>query len=183
MAEQVKQVSYKVRLKDVTFTRGSKPMSNLLWCDKVPKAKHNKPAKLNGVLLSDVQVFHQLWCCDTWASVHYPLRTASSCAILHMSVREAKSNTTSSHLTNRPLPLPNRLFTCYHWFMTDTAPNRSALITALYNEYKFLCHDDFDPEVDPTPDEYLLMLQHLSDDELIFEASADDINEFLTNWQ
>ena len=67
--------------------------------------------------------------------------------------------------------------------MTDTAPNRSALITALYNEYKFLCHDDFDPEVDPTPDEYLLMLQHLSDEELIFEASADDINEFLTNWQ
>ena len=60
MAEQVKQVSYKVRLKDVTFTRGSKPMSNLLWCDKVPKAKRNKPAKLNGVLLSDVQVFHIL---------------------------------------------------------------------------------------------------------------------------
>jgi hypothetical protein len=66
--------------------------------------------------------------------------------------------------------------------MTDTAPNRSALITALYNEYKFLCHDDFDPDVDPTPDEYLLMIQHLSDDELIFEASADDINEFISSY-
>ena len=66
--------------------------------------------------------------------------------------------------------------------MTDTPVNRSALITALYNEYKFLCHDDFDPEVDPTPDEYLLMLQHLSDDELVNEASSDDINEFITNY-
>jgi hypothetical protein len=48
----------RVRLKDVTFTRGSKPIRTLLWCDTVPKAKRNKPAKLNGVLLSDVQVFH-----------------------------------------------------------------------------------------------------------------------------
>ena len=50
----------KQKLKDTTFILGDKPMSNLLWCDKVPKAKRNKPAKLNGVLLSDVQVFHQL---------------------------------------------------------------------------------------------------------------------------
>jgi hemerythrin-like domain-containing protein len=41
---------------------------------------------------------------------------------------------------------------------------------------------DDDPEVDPTPDEYLLMIQHLSDDELIFEASADDINEFISSY-
>jgi hypothetical protein len=50
----------KVKLKDVTFTRGSKPMRALLWCNKVPKGKRNKPAKINGVLLSDVQVFHEL---------------------------------------------------------------------------------------------------------------------------
>jgi hypothetical protein len=50
----------KQKLKDVTFTRGSKPIRTLLWCDTVPKAKRNKPAKLNGVLVSDVQVFHQL---------------------------------------------------------------------------------------------------------------------------
>jgi hypothetical protein len=66
--------------------------------------------------------------------------------------------------------------------MNNQAPNRSALITALYNEYKFLCHDDFDPDVDPTPDEYLLMIQHLSDEELVFEASADDINEFISSY-
>ena len=50
----------KVKLKDVTFTRGAKPMKTLLWCNKVPKGKRNKPAKLNGVLLSDVAVFHEL---------------------------------------------------------------------------------------------------------------------------
>lgn len=39
----------KVKLKDVTFTRGSKPMRSLLWCNKVPKGKRNKPAKINGI--------------------------------------------------------------------------------------------------------------------------------------
>jgi hypothetical protein len=52
--------------------------------------------------------------------------------------------------------------------------NRSHLISALYHEYQFLCHDDFDPDVDPTPDEYLAMLQRMSDDELIDESSTDD---------
>ena len=127
--QRVRQVSHKIRLKDVTFTRGSKPIRTLLWCDTVPKAKRNKPAKLNGVLLSDVQVFHILW-----------------------------------QLSLCPLPLDFPPILCHTTYMTDTAPNRSALITALYNEYKFLCHDDFDPDVDPTPDEYLLMIQHLSDD-------------------
>ena len=51
----------RVRLKDVTFTRGSKPsggvpahLRTLLWCDTVPKAKRNKPAKLNGIQHSEV---------------------------------------------------------------------------------------------------------------------------------
>jgi len=76
-----------------------------------------------------------------------------------------------------PLSHPSALTTCY----TTDMFNRSQLITALHNEYKFLCHDDFDPSVDPTPDEYLAMLQSLSDDELIDEAS-DDIDEFITAW-
>ena len=67
--------------------------------------------------------------------------------------------------------------------MTDTLTiNRSHLISALYHEYQFLCHDDFDPDTDPTPDEYLLMLQHLSDAELIYETSADDLDEFIRQW-
>jgi hypothetical protein len=41
--------SQRVKLKEVTFTRGSKPMRTLMWCNKVPKGKRNKPAKINGV--------------------------------------------------------------------------------------------------------------------------------------
>ena len=63
--------------------------------------------------------------------------------------------------------------------------NRSHLISALYHEYQFLCHDDFDPDVDPTHDEYLASLQRMSDDELIDETSTDDIyplDDFLRTW-
>lgn len=37
------------KLKDVTFTLHAKPIKTLLWCDKVPKGKRNKPAKINGI--------------------------------------------------------------------------------------------------------------------------------------
>ena len=66
--------------------------------------------------------------------------------------------------------------------MTHT---RQQLIDALVHEYEFLCHDDFDPEVDPTPAEYLDMLNSLSDAELIDETSTDDIyhlDDFLRTW-
>ena len=52
--------SMKQKLKDVTFTLNSKPMRTLMWCDCVPKAKRNKPAKVNGILVSEVQVYHEL---------------------------------------------------------------------------------------------------------------------------
>jgi len=39
----------RVKLKDCTFTLHDKPMKQLLWCNKVPKGKRNKPAKINGV--------------------------------------------------------------------------------------------------------------------------------------
>ena len=47
-------MSPKIKLKDVTFTINDKPMSNLLWCNKVPKGKRNKPAKINGIQHSEV---------------------------------------------------------------------------------------------------------------------------------
>jgi len=51
----------RVKLKEVTFTRGSKPMRTLLWCDKVPKGKRNKPAKINGIIVTNtIEVFHEL---------------------------------------------------------------------------------------------------------------------------
>ena len=39
----------RVKLKETTFILGDKPMKTLLWCDKVPKGKRNKPAKVNGI--------------------------------------------------------------------------------------------------------------------------------------
>jgi len=56
------------------------------------------------------------------------------------------------------------------------------LIDALYNEYVFLCHDDFDPDVDATPDEYLAGLKQMTYDELVEETSTDDtftLSEFM----
>ena len=63
--------------------------------------------------------------------------------------------------------------------------NRSHLISALYHEYQWLCHDDFNPDTDATPDEYLAQLQLMSDDELIVESSTDEhftLDEYITNW-
>jgi len=49
------------------------------------------------------------------------------------------------------------------------------LITALVKEYEWLCHDDFDPDTDPTPEEYLDSIKDLSYDELVEETQTDDI--------
>ena len=51
---------------------------------------------------------------------------------------------------------------------------KDQLIGALYNEYLFLCHDDFDPDEDPTPQEYLEMIKTLSYDELVSETCTDE---------
>jgi hypothetical protein len=48
-------------LKEVTYTLHSKPMKSLLWCDVQKRAKRNKPAKLNGIIVTNtVEVFHEL---------------------------------------------------------------------------------------------------------------------------
>ena len=39
----------RVKLKAVTFCLNEKPIDALLWCNKVPKGKRNKPSKINGV--------------------------------------------------------------------------------------------------------------------------------------
>ena len=64
-------------------------------------------------------------------------------------------------------------------------PSKEQLIDALYNEYVFLCHDDFDPDEDATPEEYLEMLKEMSYDELIIETSTDEeyhLDEFMSAW-
>ena len=63
--------------------------------------------------------------------------------------------------------------------------SKEQLIDALYNEYVFLCHDDFDPDNDATPEEYLEMLKELPYDELIKETATDEeyhLDEFMKTW-
>ena len=69
--------------------------------------------------------------------------------------------------------------------MNNTTPNRSQLIDALVAEYEFLCHDDFDPDVDPSRAEYRSMLETFTDDELVDETSVDDdftLDEYINTY-
>jgi len=59
------------------------------------------------------------------------------------------------------------------------------LINALVKEYEHLCHDDFDPDTDPTPEEYLDSIKNLSYDELVEETQTDDfftLDLFMKAW-
>ena len=63
--------------------------------------------------------------------------------------------------------------------------SKEQLIEALYREYVFLCHDDFDPDVDATPEEYLEMLNEMSEDELVEETNTDEeytLENYLEAW-
>ena len=62
--------------------------------------------------------------------------------------------------------------------------SREQLIIALQNEYEFLIHEDFEPEVDLTASEYLDWLNTLSDSELVAETSTSKgytLDEFMHN--
>ena len=72
--------------------------------------------------------------------------------------------------------------------MTQTQLNmqytRQQLIDALSHEYDYLCHDDFDPDVDMSPDEHLEYLNSLSVEQLIDETDTDDgytLDEYMFN--
>ena len=54
--------------------------------------------------------------------------------------------------------------------------SRQQLIDALSAEYAFLCHDDFDPDVDMTASQHLDYLNAMSNAELIVETATDDEN-------
>ena len=69
--------------------------------------------------------------------------------------------------------------------IVEMTVSKEQLIDALYNEYVFLCHDDFDPDEDATPEEYLEMLKEMSYDQLVEETQTDDIftiDEFMRAW-
>ena len=62
------------------------------------------------------------------------------------------------------------------------AYQKEQIINALVKEYEYLCHDDFDPDVDPTPEQYLDSIKDLSYDELVEEAQVDNhftLDEFI----
>jgi hypothetical protein len=64
-------------------------------------------------------------------------------------------------------------------------PSREQLIEALYREYDYLCHDDFDPDLDATPEEYLEMIKTLSYEDLVLETSTDEeytLEDFLSTY-
>lgn len=69
--------------------------------------------------------------------------------------------------------------------MAETLITPDQLIKALYNEYVYLCHDDFNPDEDPSPEEYLEGLKQLSYEELVEETSTDEaytLSDFLTTY-
>jgi hypothetical protein len=51
---------------------------------------------------------------------------------------------------------------------------KEQLIEALFNEYVWLCHDDYDPDVDIAPEDYLTMLKDMTYDELVEETDTDE---------
>ena len=48
------RTSVRTKLKETTFCLNEKPIKSLLWCDKVPKGKRNKPAKINGIVHHEI---------------------------------------------------------------------------------------------------------------------------------
>jgi hypothetical protein len=67
---------------------------------------------------------------------------------------------------------------------TSITYTRAQLIDALYHEYDYLCHDDYDPDNDMSSSEYRGYLDLLSYDQLIAETDTDDgytLDEFIAN--
>ena len=59
------------------------------------------------------------------------------------------------------------------------------LVDALSAEYEWLCHDDFDPDVDMSPDDYRADISKLSHAELISKTDTNEIftlSEFMSEY-
>ena len=69
--------------------------------------------------------------------------------------------------------------------MTERNFTKEQLIDALCNEYEYLCHDDYDPVQDPTPEEYRGHLEYLTVEELLEETSTNEeytLDEFMERY-
>ena len=59
------------------------------------------------------------------------------------------------------------------------------LVDALSAEYEFLCHDDFDPDVDMSPADYRADISTLSHAELVSRTDTDDtftLSDFMSTY-
>ena len=59
----MKQTSKRIKLSQTTWVLGDTNTAKygVLWCNKQKRAKRNKPAKINGVIVDNkVDVYHQL---------------------------------------------------------------------------------------------------------------------------
>ena len=52
---------------------------------------------------------------------------------------------------------------------------KEQLVDALVAEWEYLCHDDYDPENDPTPEQFRKDMEELTVEQLIEETDTDDI--------
>jgi len=62
---------------------------------------------------------------------------------------------------------------------------KQQLIEALCAEYDYLCHDDFNPDEDPTLDEYMDTLEKMDINDLVSETFTDEnytLDEFMERW-
>lgn len=63
---------------------------------------------------------------------------------------------------------------------------REQLIDALCAEWDYLCHDDFDPDVDPTTEEYREDLNNYTLEQLVAETDTDEdgytLDEYMENY-
>ena len=52
----MKATSKRIKLSQTTWVLGDTNVKkyNLLWCDKTPRGKRNKPAKINGIQHSEI---------------------------------------------------------------------------------------------------------------------------------
>ena len=51
---------------------------------------------------------------------------------------------------------------------------KEQLVDALVAEWEYLCHDDYDPENDPTPEEFRESMEKLTVEQLIEETWTDE---------
>ena len=56
----MRHMTKRVKLENVTFTLGEEPMKHIIWCEKLGKGKRHKAAKINGVLVGEPEIFHEL---------------------------------------------------------------------------------------------------------------------------